>query len=112
MYAREIEEAHYRACLYAGITIAGTNAEVMPAQVINLCLSRGEPPAVFEQSKLTGRSSLTVGIPSWTMRGYRRRRRTVDGSIPVAPRRRGVRHRGHAGSETDAWRLERRRSSL
>jgi glutamine synthetase len=33
VYAREIVEAHYRACLYAGIAIAGTNAEVMPAQV-------------------------------------------------------------------------------
>lgn len=32
VYAREIVEAHYRACLYAGIDIAGTNAEVMPAQ--------------------------------------------------------------------------------
>lgn len=30
---REIVEAHYRACMYAGIKIAGTNAEVMPAQV-------------------------------------------------------------------------------
>ena len=25
-------EAHYRACLYAGVNISGTNAEVMPAQ--------------------------------------------------------------------------------
>lgn len=25
-------DAHYRACLYAGIKVAGTNAEVMPAQ--------------------------------------------------------------------------------
>lgn len=33
VYAREIVEAHYRACLFAGIDIAGTNAEVMPAQV-------------------------------------------------------------------------------
>lgn len=32
VYGREIVEAHYRACLYAGITISGTNAEVMPAQ--------------------------------------------------------------------------------
>ncbi|XP_063795851.1 glutamine synthetase [Pseudophryne corroboree] len=31
-YGRDIVEAHYRACLYAGIKIAGTNAEVMPAQ--------------------------------------------------------------------------------
>ncbi|XP_014204288.1 glutamine synthetase-like [Copidosoma floridanum] len=30
--AREIVEAHYRACLYAGVPICGTNAEVMPSQ--------------------------------------------------------------------------------
>lgn len=29
---RDIVEAHYRACLYAGIKVSGTNAEVMPAQ--------------------------------------------------------------------------------
>ena len=33
VYGREIVEAHYKACLYAGVKIAGTNAEVMPAQV-------------------------------------------------------------------------------
>ncbi|GFY69623.1 glutamine synthetase 2 cytoplasmic [Trichonephila inaurata madagascariensis] len=32
VYGRDIVEAHYRACLYAGIPISGTNAEVMPAQ--------------------------------------------------------------------------------
>lgn len=32
-YGRDIVEAHYRACLYAGVQICGTNAEVMPAQV-------------------------------------------------------------------------------
>ena len=31
-FGREICEAHYRACLYAGIPICGINAEVMPAQ--------------------------------------------------------------------------------
>ncbi|KAH0618283.1 hypothetical protein JD844_017333 [Phrynosoma platyrhinos] len=31
-YGRDIVEAHYRACLYAGVNIGGTNAEVMPAQ--------------------------------------------------------------------------------
>ncbi|KAF7468883.1 Hypothetical predicted protein [Marmota monax] len=31
-YGRDIVEAHYRACLYAGVMITGTNAEVMPAQ--------------------------------------------------------------------------------
>lgn len=32
-YGRDIVEAHYRACLYAGVKIYGTNAEVMPSQV-------------------------------------------------------------------------------
>jgi len=32
VYGRDILEAHYRACLYAGIKIAGTNCEKMPAQ--------------------------------------------------------------------------------
>lgn len=36
VYGRDIVEAHYRACLYAGVKIAGTNAEVMPAQVSKL----------------------------------------------------------------------------
>ncbi|KAF2905464.1 hypothetical protein ILUMI_00720 [Ignelater luminosus] len=31
-YGRVIVESHYRACLYAGISIYGTNAEVIPAQ--------------------------------------------------------------------------------
>ena len=35
VFGREVVEAHYRACLYAGVKIAGTNAEVMPAQVEN-----------------------------------------------------------------------------
>lgn len=32
VYGRDVVEAHYRACIYAGVKIAGTNAEVMPAQ--------------------------------------------------------------------------------
>lgn len=31
-YGRGLVESHYRACLYAGVKVAGTNAEVMPAQ--------------------------------------------------------------------------------
>jgi len=31
-YGRRISDAHYRACLYAGINVSGTNAEVMPGQ--------------------------------------------------------------------------------
>jgi len=32
VFGRDVLEAHYRACLYAGVRISGTNAEVMPAQ--------------------------------------------------------------------------------
>jgi glutamine synthetase len=31
-YGRAVIDAHYKACLYAGIKISGTNAEVMPGQ--------------------------------------------------------------------------------
>jgi len=31
-YGRQVVEAHYRACMYAGIKISGSNAEVMPGQ--------------------------------------------------------------------------------
>ncbi|KAI9658124.1 MAG: glutamate--ammonia ligase, partial [Alyxoria varia] len=32
VFGRDIVDSHYKACLYAGINISGTNAEVMPAQ--------------------------------------------------------------------------------
>uniref|UniRef100_A0A1I8F415 Glutamine synthetase n=1 Tax=Macrostomum lignano TaxID=282301 RepID=A0A1I8F415_9PLAT len=32
VYGRDVVEAHYRACLYSEVKIAGENAEVMPAQ--------------------------------------------------------------------------------
>jgi glutamine synthetase len=32
IFGRAVPEAHYRACLYAGIPISGINAEVMPGQ--------------------------------------------------------------------------------
>lgn len=32
VFGREVMEAHYRACLHAGLKIAGENAEVMPSQ--------------------------------------------------------------------------------
>lgn len=36
-FGRDISDAHYKACIYAGINISGTNGEVMPGQV-NLLL--------------------------------------------------------------------------
>lgn len=32
VFGRDVVEAHYRACMYAGVNIAGENAEVMPSQ--------------------------------------------------------------------------------
>lgn len=32
VYGRDIVESHYRCCLYSGVLISGTNAEVMPGQ--------------------------------------------------------------------------------
>ena len=32
VYGRDVCEAHYRACLYAGVNISGTNAEGIPSQ--------------------------------------------------------------------------------
>ena len=31
-FGRAIADTHYKACLFAGVTISGTNAEVMPGQ--------------------------------------------------------------------------------
>ncbi|CAL1396990.1 unnamed protein product [Linum trigynum] len=31
-FGRDISDAHYKACLYAGINVSGTNGEVMPGQ--------------------------------------------------------------------------------
>ena len=33
MFGRDLVEAHLRACLYSGISVGGTNGEVMPSQV-------------------------------------------------------------------------------
>lgn len=32
-FGRDIVDAHYKACLYAGVNISGINGEVMPGQV-------------------------------------------------------------------------------
>jgi glutamine synthetase len=35
-FGRDVVDAHYKACLYAGINISGINGEVMPGQVVVL----------------------------------------------------------------------------
>ena len=36
-FGRDVVDAHYKACLYAGINISGINGEVMPGQVVQPC---------------------------------------------------------------------------
>lgn len=38
VFGRQILEAHYRACMYAGIKISGSNVESMPSQVEQVLL--------------------------------------------------------------------------
>ena len=53
VFGRDVVEAHYRACLYAGVKIAGTNAEVMPAQVNMIATQRAKQQLKFRtQEKL------------------------------------------------------------
>ncbi|EPS66595.1 glutamine synthetase, partial [Genlisea aurea] len=35
-FGRDIVDAHYKACLYAGINISGINGEVMPGQNVKM----------------------------------------------------------------------------
>lgn len=64
VYARDIVDAHYRACLYAGVKICGTNAEVMPSQVSFLSLT------FFKGISINIIFVSLVGISSWSMRWY------------------------------------------
>ena len=54
-FGRDIVDAHYKACLYAGINISGINGEVMPGQV----------PLLFQQQfgfSLVRKALLGVGV--------------------------------------------------
>uniref|UniRef100_A0A8B9TLS2 Glutamine synthetase n=1 Tax=Anas platyrhynchos TaxID=8839 RepID=A0A8B9TLS2_ANAPL len=79
VYGRDIVESHYKACLYAGVKICGTNAEVMPSQW-----------------------EFQVG----PVRRHRDGRSPLDGSLHPAPRLRGLRGGGHSGPQTDDGQLE------
>lgn len=63
--ARDIVEAHMKACMFAGINISGTNAEVMPAQwefqvrtsQMRLEVSKGAPDARGTLAQLAASSN-------------------------------------------------------
>ena len=57
-FGREIADLHYKACLYAGLKISGTNAEVMPGQwefQIGPCLGIEVGDHMFMARYLLGR---------------------------------------------------------
>jgi glutamine synthetase len=65
-WGRDIVNAHYKACLYAGIQISGINGEVMPGQVkyifkIQYCHCN-ECMEVFDNSALNY-LQLALGLP-------------------------------------------------
>ena len=43
VYGRDIVECHYKACLFAGVKICGTNAEVMPSQASTVLVIEALP---------------------------------------------------------------------
>lgn len=49
---RDIVEAHLKACIYAGIEISGTNAEVMPAQWEFQVRPQGSNPQVADMQRM------------------------------------------------------------
>ena len=75
-FGRDISDAHYKACLSAGINISGTNGEVMPGQVwlgyfhrhMQIFFSESwyiaTPPKLFNWQNII--PICAVGVPSWT----------------------------------------------
>ena len=61
VYCRDVVEAHYKACLYAGINISGINAEVMPAQWE---FQVGPCEGIERRSRETGRSNMVPRLTS------------------------------------------------
>lgn len=61
VFGRDIVEAHYRAAIYAGVNISGTNAEVMPAQVIEASLKT-------KSDLISSIIEFLVGVSSWSLR--------------------------------------------
>jgi glutamine synthetase len=65
-WGRDIVNAHYKACLYAGIQISGINGEVMPGQVKYIFKTQyhvcNEWMEVFDNSALNY-LQLALGLP-------------------------------------------------
>lgn len=111
---RDIVEAHYKACLYAGVKISGTNAEVMPAQwefQVGPCEGIESKPC-FDLSPLCrcldfilldSRTLTLLPLPPHSGRP------PLNSTLPPAPRGRRIRSQGFVRPQAHPGRLERRR---
>lgn len=110
-YGRDVVECHYKACLYAGVKIYGTNAEVMPSQVAFTTTHVNRPFCLCFSHSLSYllRGQTSVGVPGGSLRRHRDGRPPVGGTLPVASRVRGFRGSCDPGPQTDKRQLERRR---
>lgn len=85
VYCRDIVEAHYKACLFAGIKISGINAEVLPSQ-----WEFQVGPCVGIESKFTLAFSFRLLLTFWqwaTISGF------PDTFCTVLPKNLGLRFR-------------------
>lgn len=77
VYGRDVVEAHYRACMYAGIEIAGENAEGM--------LSQWEFQVSCCVHCLALHTLNIILFLDWTMQRCFHRRRPLDGALHSVP---------------------------
>merc|ERR1719252_415104 len=106
---------HYKACLYAGITIAGTNAEVMPGQweyQIGPCVGIDSGDHMWMSRYLMIRVCELLGVnvtfDPKPMAGDRQWRPHVDVPIPHDSRLRIAGSQRDLRPEADGGGLERR----
>jgi len=66
-FGRDIVDCHYKACLYAGIKISGTNAEVMPSQVTTMKLLGRDTLFIYKNTTSVCISLSAVGVPGGSM---------------------------------------------
>lgn len=111
-FGRDIVECHYKACLYAGVKICGTNAEVMPSQV-DITIVAGISESLIERRhinltlRVCSTLSSSVGVPGGSLRGHRHGRPPLDCPLLAAPGVWRFRNYCITGPQTNEGQLER-----
>lgn len=107
-YGRDVVECHYKACLYAGVKIYGTNAEVMPSQVVftTTCWKQTVLFSFLIFALLFSRRQTSVGVPGGSLWRHRDGRPSVGRTLPVASRVWRFRDSCNPGPQTNKRQLE------